>query len=71
MGYFLFSLRIWSVVSSSWVTNELWWLLTLVFHLLLFFFFFFDEEEIRTDTRPLPGEGDVVVPVSNRLKPLR
>ena len=36
-----------------------------------FLFFFFDEEEIRTDTRPLLGEGDVVVPVSNRLKPLR
>ena len=32
-GYFLFSLRIWSVVSSSWVTNGLWWLLTLVLYL--------------------------------------
>ena len=34
-GYFLFSLRIWSVVSSSWVTNGLWWLLTLELYLLL------------------------------------
>ena len=34
-GYFLFSLRIWSVVSSSWVTNGLWWLLTVVLYLLL------------------------------------
>ena len=34
-AYFLFSLRIWSVVSSSWVTNGLWWLLTPVLYLLL------------------------------------
>ena len=34
-GYFLFSLRIWSVVWSSWVTIGLWWLLSLALYLLL------------------------------------
>ena len=31
-GYCLFSLRIWSVVSSNWVTNGFWWLLTLILY---------------------------------------
>ena len=41
-GYFLFSLRIWSVVSSSWVTNGWWWLLTLASYLLLDLYVIFD-----------------------------
>ena len=34
-GYCLFNLRIWSVVSSNWVTNGFWWLLILILYLLL------------------------------------
>ena len=35
--YCLFSLRIWSAVSSNWLTNGFWWLLTLILYLLLNF----------------------------------